>query len=309
MTFLLGLLVAATALAIGVLFGFAVGAFAGQFAFKEEMQTLKRHKLEDQKLYLGVLRRELANILVQRNPDRFLEFYSETFYQLDDLGKKTKDLIDAEEKRLLGKYPLIADWDQINTHDYVLYDNGHFHTEEDLYTAYRDIVIYQTILSYRPATKSDPAKWESVLTRKRLDHLHSYISEFKGTRLKHRLLEAMRQIDVHEGEMDRLCAASDALSDAYYSLDRERPGRSISTSQFTAQPVAVSAAESGYHFKFLDGDEGMVGVFHDDRTYVSVYGVDPTTLAPTRISSLNLDRISVPYEYRADVALGYSRNL
>ena len=308
MTLLFGVLVAVGSLVLGAFLGFVLGAVAGQSVSKEEMRDVKRHKLEDQKLYLGVLRRELANLLIQRDPDRFLAFYEETFYQLTDMGEKPKSLIDAEEKLIIEKYPMIADWDHINTHDYVLYDNGQFHTENELYAVYRDLVTYQTILSYRPATQADPLKWQPALTHQRLEHLRSYISEFKGTRLKHRLVEAMRQINVHKHELDRLCSMSQDFREAYHGANLEGAAHHVSTPQFTAKPVAVSAAESGYHIRFADGEEGMVGFFYEDRAYVSVYGVDPDTHDTTVIPSLMLDRLSVPYEFRADVALGYTRD-
>lgn len=308
MTILVGLAIAAVALLVGALAGLVVGFPLGGTEAKQAISTSLRHKHEDQKLFLKVLRRELANLLLQRDPDRFERFYQETLYQLIDMGTKPQSLINAQEKLLIEKYPKIADWDHLGTRDYVLYDDASFDSDNNLYTLYRDIIFYQTIQSHEPATSSSPIKWTPEFSERELDHLRTYVKELKGTRLQYRLIEATRQVKAHENEISRLCTLSDAFSAAYYaSADEDKPAV-MSTRQFTARRIAVTAAENGYHIQFSDGDEGIVSFFFDDRAYVSVYGVEPGTLETTILHTLSVDRLSVPYEYRSDVALGYNRS-
>jgi hypothetical protein len=86
----------------------------------------------DRELILFVLRRELANYLVNHDPDRYLRLYREARATELTLNKAERTVQETELKKITDKYPMYESFDFVGSREYVLYgdtlgDYGIFH--------------------------------------------------------------------------------------------------------------------------------------------------------------------------------------
>lgn len=228
------------ALLVGVVFGFWLGAKGAIEGAKPGLERLAETQAYDRNNYLRILRRELANHLMQRDAGSFARFYEKLH---DDIGRYdtfSKEALAGEFRALVERFPQYDDFDLIGTRQHVLYPDAlSIHDDDDVREHFRTIVRFQAL----------NAKLDNAWSRFRatseddLNHLREYARDVRDTKFKRRLKATIDLFDLARGE-DR-----DAFETRDFSVVR--------VSHF---------AEMRYGVHFKDTDEyGLYGAFYGDR--------------------------------------------
>ena len=241
-----------------VLVGIGGGIFLGfrgaTLLMQPRILDLSRNMAGDRNFALSVLRRELANWMFRRDPDRYRRAYKAAHEATAAIAAADR----AEQGRQLAKlaeqYPFYADFDLVGGRDYVLYaDALGTNSYDDVERQYTDIIRFQALQAaldenWRTAING---RWPftGVTSDKELEHLDSYAMRFKDTLFRTRMEEAL-----HEFNACRWGKGESAGAGKY------------DTTLLTIRPVA-HFAEIRYGVHFKDTDEfGLYGVFlADDR--------------------------------------------
>ena len=231
---------------IGVGGGLFLGFRGATLLIQPGITEQTRNMAGDRNFLLSVLRRELANWMFRRDPDRYRRAYKAAHDATTAIGAADR----AEQRRQLAKlaeqYPFYTDFDLVSTRDYVLYaDALSGNSYDDIERQYIDIIRFQALQSALDET------WRStsMTSDKELEHLDSYLLRFKDTLFRTRMGEALREFHAY-----RRGKGDSAGPDVY------------ETALLAVRPVA-HFAEVRYGVHFKDTDEfGLYGVFFaDDR--------------------------------------------
>lgn len=209
----------------------------------------------DRSAYLGVLRRELGNEIMNRDPDRYLKNY---YHLLDEKAKFEKlanEEIITRIQTISQDFRYFTDFDVIGTRDYVLYSNA-FDTEDidSLIRTYNNIVSYALL-----QTKIDEF-WKykvSEISEEELEHLKEYVSKVRDTKFLAHL---------HQAERD------------YWNYKVTEPeDLSFENNEYTVHPI-TDVAEVAYGVYIKKTDEyGIFSTFYgDNKNFDSYYRTDAT---------------------------------
>ena len=165
-------IVALAALVVGLFLGWSVSSDQ----CKQEFADIMRAQAIDRRAYLGVLRREIANLLIWDDPDRYLALYNKLLAEIDDM--RTFGLLEIQHAhaRLCKKYPNYLDFDKINLREFVNYKSAYLYGNfEELSAIYRDIIIFtaqKSILEpfWLPAELPNAHELEVLITQVRSVH-------------------------------------------------------------------------------------------------------------------------------------------
>ena len=181
------------ALVGGFLLGMKLTAKAALPGIKE----IQGAQAIDRANYLFILRRELANILIWRDPQRYLKLYQELSSELSSLESWRLEEVKKRLAKLCEKYPGYDDFDIIASKEYVLYADGvSWNSYENLEARYRDIATFVAL-----SLVGDPS-WKDKRWHINLDftdefipdgheHLSEYIVQIEDTKLMVRIDQAM----------------------------------------------------------------------------------------------------------------------
>ena len=146
-----------------------------------------RNMAGDRNFVLSVLRRELANWMFRRDPDRYRRAYKAAHDATTAIAAADR----AEQRRQLAnlaeQYPFYTDFDLVSTRDYVLYTDAlSENSYDDIERHYIDIVRFQALQA------ALDERWPSAgaTSDKELEHLDSYLLRFKDTLFRARMEEA-----------------------------------------------------------------------------------------------------------------------
>ena len=132
-------LVGLVALVVGFFLGFKLIAKAAQ----PEIKEMQKNQAIDRASYLFTLRRELANILIWRDPQRYVKLYRELCSEFNSFKSWRLEEINKRLSELSKEYPFYADFDTIGSKEYVLYpDAVSWNSYEKLESNYRDISTF-----------------------------------------------------------------------------------------------------------------------------------------------------------------------
>jgi hypothetical protein len=232
-------------------FAFRQGARTAEGPIRE-MRTAQAH---DRMNYLSTLRRELANYLIWRDPNRYVRLYSLIHAETAPIKDLAPASLHERLAALCEKYPNYEDFDPIGTRDYVLYDDTLSGELDEIEQRYRDIAMFQAVMI--ASTKS----WKCfhATNAKELEHLNGYVKRVHDTKLRLRLEQAVREHYIWEAGKE---ANPD---DPYQSQD------------FSVCRVG-HYAENRYGIEDKKTREfGLYGVFvaDDGRLFNSYYRSDP----------------------------------
>jgi len=228
------------ALVAGLVLGFWIGAKLATEGFKPGVRELARTQAYDRNNYLRVLRRELANHLMQRDADGFARLYEKLHYDLVRYDKFSREALAGEFRALIERFPQYDDFDLIGTREHVVYPDAFgLNDDEDVGEHFRSIVRFQALnakldetWSHFKATSEDDLK-----------HLHEYARGVRDAKFKKRMKAAI---------------------DFYY-LARGEERDSFEARDFSVVRVThVAEIRYGVHFKDTD-EYGLYGAFHGDR--------------------------------------------
>lgn len=229
----------------------------------------------DRELMFNTFRRELANYLVRRDPDRFLHLYHKARGAETEIENGEKAVREAQFTILSNKYQFYTDFDLIGIRDHVLYADalGNYATE-DIEEHYLNLVKFQALQialnpdwKYRAAATSD----------KSLEHLREYVRKIKDTRFRQRLVAAVDEFYTHRSS--NRSTDPDQWSPAYET-------------KMVAVYYVPHIAENRFGFHFKDTDEfGLYGSFSNDgdKFYQSFYRSDRLFKSENYLDYLRID--------------------
>jgi hypothetical protein len=239
------------ALLAGVVFGFWFGAKAAMEGAKPDIEQLAETQAYDRNNYLRILRRELANHLVQRDANSFERLYEKLHHDIARYETFSKEALAGEFRALVERFPQYDDFDLIGTRQHVLYPDAlSSHDDDDVREHFRSIVRFQAL----------NAKLDNAWSRFRatseddLNHLRKYACEVQDIKFRKRLKSAIDLFYLARGE-DR---------DAFETRD------------FSVVRVShIAEVRYGVHFKDTD-EYGLYGAFYGDKPepYESYYRSD-----------------------------------
>lgn len=187
--FLIGLV----ALVVGVFLGSKLVGFVTSPVVKD----LQKTQAIDRASYLFTLRRELANILIWRDPQRYVKLYQELCSEFNSFKSWRLEEINKRLSELTKEYPFYKDFDTIGSKEYVLYpDAVSWNSYEKLESNYRDIATF-VALSLISNTSWQDAKFQidfnftDEYVPDKLEHLLEYVERIEDTKLKMRIDQAM----------------------------------------------------------------------------------------------------------------------
>jgi hypothetical protein len=91
---------------IGIIGGFLVGWRAGAKAVMPTLSQVANAQAIDRANYLRTLRRELANILIWRDPGRYLQLYKELNSEVTSLASWRPEEVRKQPTELRAKHPI-----------------------------------------------------------------------------------------------------------------------------------------------------------------------------------------------------------
>lgn len=285
MWFLLGLL---TGVLVCGLWGMLVSR-AQRSEHREEIGRIRSAKEEAEISYFSVLCRELANELIRRNPDRFVELTEQIVMGVEEIQKLSKEDALVRLNGMAQNYWEYSAFDGVGTKNYILYEHG--------FVGAGDIEIekrYSDIQSWCALNAICNKDWrfadECISTEKRYEEIVKYISRYKDTLLLYQLKCAKRDYDLYQGtlfDLDEENTISKELevykNENYevHSLGRNGPNAPM---------------EAAWLVKVLaTGEYGCWSVFYDDKIFVSYFKVGESDIdSPDKWRPLNELHISEP---------------
>jgi hypothetical protein len=239
--------------------GFFLGAWMGTLSMRDSILAQARNTANDRNFVLSVLRRELANWMFRRDPDRYGQAYKAAHDATAAIAAADRGEQSRQLSELAAQYPYYINFDLVGVRDYVLYADalaGNRYDEVERH--YTDIIRFQAL---QAALDQD---WPSTVATsdKELAHLDGYIRSFKDTLFKARMTEAMREFEACQ-----------------HHLKHSDGGDMYDTDTLAIRPVAHFAERRyGIHFKDT-GEFGLYGVFYPDEfpdkgPYTSFYRSD-----------------------------------
>jgi hypothetical protein len=269
-------------LAVAALIGLAVAALIGFFvgmsllgrALESVASERELNMASDRELMLSTFRRELANYMVQADPDRFLRLYQKARAAEAAIGSADKAEREAQYTIITKKCPMYADFDLVATREHVLYaDALSAYSLEDIEDHYLNLVKFHAL----KCVLDEGWRLRGAATSDRdLEHLKKYVQKIKDTKFRQRLVAAVDEFYLH-GFDNRLDHA---------------PGEPDYKTKALAVYRVHHFAEIRYGVHFKDTDEfGLYGSFHgdDDREYRGYYRSDHTFKAEIYLDHLHFD--------------------
>ena len=178
----------------GIIAGFFVGFRTAITSMRPAIQELHRNSASDRNLVLSVLRRELANWMFRRDPDRYLRIYKKVHEAAKAISTTEGSEQRAELAKLTEQYKFYSDFDLLETREYVLYaDALSINSYDEVELHYTDIIRFQALKIAVDKDWSEIYPHVHTTTEAELTHLEKYVQRFKDTRFKNRLKDTIRE--------------------------------------------------------------------------------------------------------------------
>jgi hypothetical protein len=258
---------------LGAKTGFGVAKDTRNFASRD-VRTAQAH---DRNNLLNTYRREIANMLVWSDPDRYLEFYRTLHVEVSTYGGWKLDALQAKHDELAKQFPQYEDFDGFGTRLHVLYADTWGGWSDDLAARFADITRFQA-LACATYWKDSAAWFGGPTSDSDIDHLSSrYIERIKDTKLRLRIERAIDDYHVWcegKGGTPHWDSPIEEQTFAYRNI-AVRPIESFGDSRY------------GIHFKDTN-EYGIYGffMFDDGRTHHSYYRSDAAFQNERRLDPL-----------------------
>ena len=152
-----------------------------------DVRTAQAH---DRNNLLNAYRREIANLLVWHDPDRYLEFYRTLHAEVSTYKDWKMEALQAKHDELAKQFPQYEDFDGFGTRLHVLYTDTHSGWSEDLAARFVDITRFQAI-ACATYWKDSTAWFGGPTSDSDLEHLANYVDRIKDTKFALRLERAV----------------------------------------------------------------------------------------------------------------------
>lgn len=203
------------ALVVGLMLGLKLAA-------KEATRLIKERETSqaiDRANYLFTLRRELANLLIWRDPRRYLQLFQELSSEFKSFESWRTQEINKRLLELSKKYPHYDDFDILGSKEYVLYaDAVSWNNYEQLEAHYRGIATFVALSLIGDLNWKDAMRHRIKLDfQDGSEHLLDYVEQIKDTKLIVRIDQAMDAYFLHVGNQAPLDNKSFAVQPIYRS--------------------------------------------------------------------------------------------
>lgn len=244
---------------VALIGGFMLGAKLTEMAVAPRLNKVSNEQAIDRANYLQILRRELANQLVWRDPQRYLQLYRQLHSEVASFGSWRPEEVRKRLAELCRKYPNYDNFDTIGTREYVLYADGvSWIDDTELEQRYRDVVTFVALSVIADPTWNEAASRGFVhnLSNEELAHLTEYVQRIEDTKLRLRVEQAVEFYYARRDEQTGL------LDNDFYSI---RPLRHFAENRYG---IHLKRTNEFAIFAFF--------MFDDGRTSHRYYRSDPT---------------------------------
>ena len=241
---------------VGYLLSAAAGSYITSWVMgsgnKFEIARIESGRAEDQDRYLEVLRRELANLILVRAPERMVAAYEAGMAFHEAVQNVSSNERQSKMQQLSQKYPDYRDFDLLEVRHFIPYDSAaEGFTDDDIVERYTDITNWLSLCSFDERASSI---CRSLTPNSReLTILQRTVSKQFDQRFYDQAKEAMRRYwmrsDVENGFEDDFCAVG-----------------------MVVRHVGPSA-EYGVHLKELDS-YALVALGEDVNSNAHIYRTD-----------------------------------
>lgn len=153
------------------------------------------HALEQ--YFLQTHLRELANIIILDDPDRFLECYNESWEWEKKCALYSPQKILQESVTITKKFPEHGDFDLLATRHWVLYESSGFGYDlDDVCERYKDICRFLIIIK-----KIKKSYYAPMFSEKDLKAAERLIQEHKDKILRNKIDDAMTRYWLRKSDM------------------------------------------------------------------------------------------------------------
>ena len=266
---------------ISLVVGFLLGIKLTVKTALPEIKEMEKTRAIDRGNYLFTLRRELANILIWRDPQRYVKLYQELCSEFKSFKSWRLEEINKSLSELSKKYEFYNDFDIIGTKEYVLYSD-HWHNYEELEARYRDITTFVALSliaskSWIDAQYQIDFPFTDEYVPDKLEHLLEYVDRIEDTKLIMRIDQAM---------------------DAYYSM-RDNESGMLDNDFFTVKMHYRSSPDLCYalHIKRTNEFAIFSRFIHDDGHTTDNYFRSDSTFEKEQLLHSNgsvLDELKRP---------------
>jgi hypothetical protein len=197
--------------------GFVLGARLNSSSVVPTLTQVSNTQAIDRANFLQTLRRELTNVMVWRNPQRYLQLYRQLNSEILSLRSWRPEETSKRLAELVSKYPHYSDFDAIGTREYILYADGlSMLDDDDVENRYRDLVMFAALSSLVDPSWKDAATKMLIHTtdEKELAHLTEYVKRIEDTKLRLRMERA-----IDDNAMARTEDARNLNNDFYSIID------------------------------------------------------------------------------------------
>lgn len=200
-------------LACAAITGLVAGYFVGDWAlanvwpseWQADIRRLSRNLATDRDFVLRVLRREVANWMFRRDPDRYHRIYKEAHEAAAAIIAAVPRDQEAQLAKLCTQYPNFADFDLLGSREHVQYADALSMNSYDQIERH-----FTNIIRFHALQFALDENWRGLLATGAtsgddLVHLGKYVQRFKDTRFKSRLKDAIREFYAYQrGKYDAL---------------------------------------------------------------------------------------------------------
>lgn len=269
MWFLIGLL--AGGLVCGLL-GMLVSR-AQKAEHEDEISRIRSAREEAEIGYFRVLCRELANELIRRNPDRFVELTEQIVMEVEEILGLSKENALVRLKGMAQNYWEYSAFDGVGTKNYVLYEDGFVGSGDiEIEQRYRDIQTWCALNAV--SNKAWRFTAECVSTRERLGEIEEYVSRYKDTLLLYQLKSAKQNYDLYQDTLFELDEENSISQKLKFYKNEDFEVHTLGNNGPNA-PM-----ESAWLVKVLaTGEFGCWSVFYDEKIFVSYFAVEESDIA------------------------------
>lgn len=188
---------------VALIVGFTLGSKSIVGTVVAAFGRVSRTHAIDRANFLETLRRELANILIWRNPQRYLELYKELHAEVTSFKSWKPEAIRQQLAELSAKYPNYVDFDAVGTREYVLYADGISTMDNmEIETRYRDIVRFEALSTIGDKNWKEASGFVHTTDEKEIEHLTKYAQQVSDTQLHLRLDRALDETKMEEVDND-----------------------------------------------------------------------------------------------------------
>lgn len=232
-------------------------------------------KAHDLAAYLRVLSREVANELMQRNPDLYYENFDRLLDEWGRLKDQSDEVKSARLKEITDLYITFEYFDQIQmTYPHFFYsEEFELHDDKSLWALYRDIRLFSALMRELDEFWSNVG--QKIDADERRD-IWSYLHKVREAKLLAHLKNAV-------------CVLRDLQRN---NAQAGKTGWQYETSKycFSMLPMHIVEVRWGIFVKELD-EYGIYGVFSDEETCESFYVSDERFKREDRLNGRFFHRV------------------